>query len=64
MYWSDVDNFPIMNKNTRLEWLLNKMDNGSYEICCERCFITFMGQPLGPVDFSDLRLVITLTLCM
>ena len=30
------------------------------EIYCEHCLITSIGQPLGPVDFSDLSLVITL----
>ena len=35
------------------------MDNGM-EICCEHCLITSIGQPFGPVDFSDFSLVITL----
>ena len=35
------------------------MDNG-IEIFCEHCLITFIGQLFGPVDFSDLSLVITL----
>ena len=30
------------------------------EIYCEHCLITSIGQPFGPVDFSDLSLVITL----
>ena len=35
------------------------MDN-DMEICCEHGLITSIGQQFGPVDFSDLSLVITL----
>ena len=35
------------------------MDIGM-EICSEHCFISFIGQPFRPMDFSDLSLVITL----
>ena len=30
------------------------------KICCEHCLITSIGQLFGPVNFSDMSLVITL----
>ena len=59
MYWSDVGNFPVLRKNTRLKRFVKYDGDNGMEIY-EHCLITFIGQPFGPVDFSDFSLVITL----